>query len=330
MSKFLRVPNGDYKIEVQDGGEITLDTGLETGRVRITGDLIVEGERTDVYTTQLNVEDNIIEIAVGNTNLGAIDEIGIRFTRPGLDGKLIWDENIQWTVPADVPVTGGSLQDGGFVFSDENGSYVGIRTNSITTGGGDLYLINQGSGVISVTGTANYEDNVTDDDHVPNKKFVDDAITTAFATLFQSRIGEGTVDPTFVEVFDREITGSPSNIQFGIDNQVVATFYDNRFELDTIRIQNNTISTIDSNEDLTISAPGVGSVKVDDTLQIMKTPGEDDVLSDPAAPTLSTDGVKLYVKDPNYGDTGIYFVNSFDNRDEIISTNRALLYSMLF
>ena len=54
----------------------------------------------------------------------------------------------------------------------------GILTNSIATGGGDPYLINSGTGVINVSGTADYETNVTEDDDIPNKKYVDDAITT--------------------------------------------------------------------------------------------------------------------------------------------------------
>jgi hypothetical protein len=31
MSKFLNVPNGDYKVSVKTGGTIYLDTGFEIG-----------------------------------------------------------------------------------------------------------------------------------------------------------------------------------------------------------------------------------------------------------------------------------------------------------
>mgnify|MGYP001261480903 CR=1 FL=1 len=60
MSRFVTVPNGDYKIKVQSGGEITLDTGVTTGAVRVTGDLIIEGTRTQVTSNELSVKDNII------------------------------------------------------------------------------------------------------------------------------------------------------------------------------------------------------------------------------------------------------------------------------
>ena len=53
---------------------------------------------------------------------------------------------------------------GGWVFKNIANTLLGIKTAHIGTDGGDLYLINSGTGVISVTGTNNYEGNVTDDD----------------------------------------------------------------------------------------------------------------------------------------------------------------------
>ena len=44
MSKFVSVPNGNYTVKTQSGGTIRLDTGVAAGEVRVTGDLIVEGE----------------------------------------------------------------------------------------------------------------------------------------------------------------------------------------------------------------------------------------------------------------------------------------------
>lgn len=42
----------------------------------------------------------------------------------------------------------------------------------------DMVLLPKGTGVLSVTGTTTYESNVTDDDDIPNKKYVDDAAAT--------------------------------------------------------------------------------------------------------------------------------------------------------
>ena len=50
----------------------------------------------------------------------------------------------------------------------------------------DIGFLGSGTGVLTVTGTTNYEAQVTDDDDIPNKKYVDDAI--------QSLGGSGAVD----------------------------------------------------------------------------------------------------------------------------------------
>ena len=88
------------------------------------------------------------------------------------------------------------------------------------------------------------------------------------------------------------------------------------------------ISTYNSNDDLVLSAPGSGVVRVKDTFELTKTPGDDEgSVFDPAAPI---EGVKLYSKTPGTGSTGLFIVNEQQRRDEIISKNRALLFGMLF
>ena len=56
-------------------------------------------------------------------------------------------------------------------------------------------------------------------------------------------------------------------------------------------------------------------------------PSPDDATVDPLAPT---DGLRLYVKAPGVGKTGLFYVNSSNVRDEILSKNRSLLLSMIF
>ncbi len=324
MSKYLRVSNGGYKITVQPGAEIVLDTGSEQGTVRVTGDLVVEGNTTTVQSENMTVKDNIIVLNSGETGAGiTLDTSGIRIDRGTLpNGYMLFDENVSWR----DPITETTKQ-GGFVFRNESGSLVGIRTNSISTGGGDLYLINAGVGVISVEGTNNYELNVIDDDHITNKKYVDDAILAAFASTLLTQIGDGIIDPTTVKALDSETTGLPSRVEISIDNSVVANVYADRFELGDIRIIGTKIETINSNADLILSAPGTGQVRIDDTLQINSLPSPDDPSISPSVPT---DGLKLYVANQATGGTGLFFVNAESRRDEIISNNRSLIYSMIF
>jgi len=343
MSKFLTVPNGNYTLTVQTGGTIRLDTGPGSGEVRITGDLIVEGDTTTIESTITTINDNIIILNDGETGNGvSLRESGIQIDRGNVvDQLLVFDEDVSWLDP-----TIGSNKDGLWHFKDALGDVTGIRTNSINTAGGDLYLINSGSGVVSVTQTTNYETNILnytgpntidvadpfdggnfDDDTLPNTRALVDYVSSYFAGVFQSRIDEGTVTPTYVETHDFEVTGNPSYIDFGIDNIPVAQFFSDRVELNDIKISGSLIETTASNQDLVLSAVGTGAVRIDDQLHINYTPGVDDVASDPAQPE---DGVKIYAKLEDTGNTGLYFVNSSSTRDELISNNRSLVYSMLF
>ena len=87
------------------------------------------------------------------------------------------------------------------------------------------------------------------------------------------------------------------------------------------------IETTTSDQDLILSAPGTGGIKVLDNMTLTSTPAIDDALADPAGPA---DGLKLYVKTPETGGTGLFFKHANTTAGEIISRKNALLLSMLF
>lgn len=327
MSKFLKIPNGDYKVEVQYGGRITLDTGDEVGQVVVTGDLLVQGNTTTIQSEDMVVRDNIIVVNDGEQGSGiTLDVAGLKIDRGSLSNAyMVFDENLSYVDPITA-----STKNGAFTFRNELGSLVGLKVNNIGNSG--AFYIETGSSAVSVIGTS-YETHVVDDDHLPNKKYVDDAITTAFATVFLTQIGDGVVDPSTVKVLDNETTGNDSLVEIKIDNNVVAEFYGDRIDFGNLRITGSTIETITpSSDDIVLSARGSGTVRVNDVLHINSVPGEDDddnplLALEPAPPT---DGIKLYVNNEGTGATGLYFVNADQRRDEIISNNRALVYSMIF
>jgi hypothetical protein len=232
------------------------------------------------------------------------------------DALFTFDETVTWADPISATTITG-----GFTLTNASGTLQGLRINSISTGGGDLYLINSGTGVISVTGTNNYETQITDDDDIPNKKYVDDTIITQLTSTFQRRIEEGSASKSFVEVRDTEVSGAPSVVSFQIDNVTKGQVFGNRVELEDIRIQNGTISTTSSDTDLTLESQGTGGVVVKDNFTLTLQG------SDPASPT---DGLKVYVKAPAAGGTGLFFKHSASKSGEIISRQNALLLSMLF
>ena len=323
MAKNL-VVDGDYRIKTGDAGTIFLDTGTQIGQVYMTGNLVVKGTTTQVDATDLNLKDNIIQVNAGEQGAGVtLGTAGIQVDRGSLvDTQIVFDESVTWN----DPVT-NTVKTGGFKLRDTNGSNIGLEVRSIATGGGDLFLINTGTGVISVSGTNQYENQITDDDDIPNKKYVDVQIAAQVAAADFQKIRDGSSSFTQVVVADFETTSNPSVAAITVDGNNHVNFYDNRSELHDLRITGSKIETTVSSADLVLSAPGTGSVVIDDQLQILTTPSPDDAGVDPAQPT---DGLKIYAKSQGVGKTGLYYVNSNNVRDELISKNRSLLLSMIF
>jgi hypothetical protein len=143
MGQFLRV-NGDYNIRAGDGAKITLDTGpaVSGGSVRVTGNLIVEGDTLNVSTANLNVEDNIISsehrrIGPGVTLIYSGIEIQRGDTSavtPQNNASLLYDESTDSWI-----IAHGSAP-GPFNFDSSNLRLKRILTNS-TTEDGNLTLI---------------------------------------------------------------------------------------------------------------------------------------------------------------------------------------------
>ena len=323
MTKYV-VTSGDYHIKTNDAGSIFLDTGNQIGQVYMTGNLVVKGTTTQVDATNLDLKDNIIVLNSGEQGAGvSLSTAGIEIDRGSKPNtQFVFDETVSWNDPVTQ-----TIKQGGFKTRDINGGNIGLEVRSISTGGGDLYLINAGTGVISVSGTNAYENQVTDDDDIPNKKYVDVQIAAQVAAADFQKIRDGSSSFTQMVVADFETTGLTSVASITVDGVNNVNFYDNRSELHDLRIDGSRISTTTSNADLTLSAPGTGSVVIDDQLQILTTPSPDDGSVDPAQPT---DGLKVYAKTQGVGKTGLYYVNSNNVRDEIISKNRSLLLSMIF
>lgn len=352
MAKYLNV-DGDYKISVTDGGNLTLDTGSAEGKVIITGDLEVRGDQTIVNTSTMTIEDRIITINQNGSSGGQIALVdgtrraGIEVDRGGNDVYWLFNEDIN------TEATGP----GAWVGLDGQGNVIGIRTTAIDTAGAELNLIGQGSNVVTVQGTNNYHkqifeydgDNVDftaspilkvdQHDTLITAKAVVDYLDGFFVGRFQPRIEN---DNSFVAVHDTDSGDDVSAIEFTIDGTTAANFFNDRTELQHLLIQDTTIKVTSEDNDLILSAPGIGSVRVDDTLLLTPVPHEGDdgtggpggsnqgIDADTENPDPPTEGVKIYNKPEGPAGTGIYFVNSETTQDELVSKKKALLYSMIF
>jgi hypothetical protein len=210
--------NSDYKIQTSNAGVITLDTGVNVGEVIVTGNLTVKGDTSYFNVSDLQVEDNIILLNKGEIGNGVSEGTsGIEIARGSAtygNASMLWDEDINWTDPIS-----GLLRDGLFKFQTNSGGINGIQTNSINTNGGDLFLINDGAGVISVTGTTNYEQQVLDynnallpidSDIIPNIKAVTDKIAYEIINSPPDKIRRG---DTEVIVYDNDISRAITYVQ---------------------------------------------------------------------------------------------------------------------
>jgi hypothetical protein len=345
MSKTVYLETGNYKIRVSDSNEIILDTGT-TGITRITGDLIVEGETTTVNTTNLDIEDNEILLNKGETGYSVTDndqESGIRVDRGNLDDvRFVYDEKIAWNDPntqttsqgPGVGQTQGQGPDfGSFKLVSASGDTLALRVANINNSNA-IYFEPGGTGTLRLGGSiapAVYVSRMLDDNDIPNKKYVDDEINAIVVGAAFPRIVDGDSE---IKITDNSSSGNISKFEFTIDGSLVAKWepthlelYHQTTDIGNIRFEDDTISGLNSNQDLELVAPGTGSVRVNDSFIINNRPSVLDAALDPL---YDANGVKLYAKSPAGGDTGLYFVNTNDTRGEVISKNRALLFGLLF
>ena len=344
MGQFLRV-NGDYNIRAGDGAKITLDTGpaASGGSVRVTGDLVVEGQTLNVAAANLNITDNIIKINDGETGAGiTLVYSGLEVERGSLsNASLLYDET------ADTWLVANNSAPGPFNYDESNLRLRRIYTNP-TTDDGDLTLIGTGSGVVKVFGTTAYELQVTHDDDLPNKKYVDDSILNN--PTFQILAPQS--QDTRVIIADKEITpdisatagslayftaqtGFPnigeSTVSVIVDNTLIGQFFNNRLEISDLEIGGgidyNEITTKNgiTNLNIFVRTQGTGKLQTNYAIQLEKIG---------VTPAYVSNNILVYGDTPGVGTSGVWFVNdsaeAAKQNGELISKNKALVFSMIF
>lgn len=345
MGQFLRV-NGDYNIKTEEGARITLDTGPNVGSVRVTGDLVVEGSTVIIEATNLDIEDNIIVLNKGETGAGVtLDYSGIEIDRGTLgEASLIWNENIAIPAGSSSSNAGGwqfvSGTGGVYSFSDSRLKLKEILTED-TTDSGDLLLIGQGTGVVKVIGTDNYENQVTHDDDVPNKKYVDDTIqnnptfqvvsdNSRVTVSDKDRLPNIAAQPgslAYLTATTGFSTGGESAVSVIIDAALNTQFYPNRTEMFDLEFTGSEITTKSgiTNQNINVRTQGTGKLQTNYAVQLDSIAG---------TPAYVTDATLLYSATPSIGTTGVWYVNPTAEArlrsGELINKNKALVFSMIF
>jgi hypothetical protein len=332
MSKILRISESDYRIKVQDGGNITLDVGLDAnlnnrGTVIITGNLEVVGNTTTVESSNTSIKDNIIILNSGETGAGVVtlgSTSGLQIDRGSEDAaEFIWDE----------------LTDK-FIFQTNSGSstalsgitVANIATDPLTNLEFDMQ---NGSGVLRIANSPGYSALVTaaldggDDDVIPNVTWVSDYVSSGAIVVGQAdidRIYKGHDDPV---VIDTQIIAKTSSLEFYINgtdpNDLRAVITSSGLGVDNIRLFGSTISNATLGLDLILTALSK-YVEINSVLTL---------IDHSSVEAVSSGKTKLYSLSnltslhQTPGRTGLFFANNV-NADELVAKNRALLFSMIF
>jgi hypothetical protein len=321
----LRVP-GNYTVQSKNG-QITLDTNA----VVIKGDLTVIGTQTNIQTTDSFIKDNLLVINSGETNSNPFGQVtlgtaGIKIARGNNDSDalaafFIYDESFSYGVSWSPFISTGTWkfsQNGLFGSSIQAlGIFVPPAFSTLT-----IFGSYNPYGVISVEGTSQYENQVTKDFHIPNKKYVDNL---AASTEFSKKLVVGF---SAVELNDNNVStssvyysstpklkatlGTGTNIVFQLQG-TAAQFYG-------LTISDNTISSRNTNTDILITPNGTGIVQAGGAIRIGKSAAISSTASFTGIYSTSTVGG---------GGTGLYFVNTA-NTDELVSRRRSIVYGIIF
>jgi hypothetical protein len=194
---------GTSTTTIEDGNSSVAVTDPGTGVVTFTLD------GTAIATFALAGINFSTDLTIAATNSLIIPDLSadrVVFTTTG--GELTSSANLTFDdtdldITADVTITGQLDVD------DLN-----LNGNTITTTATDANLIVSlnGTGVLTVVaGSGNYEDNISADDDIPNKKYVDDLIATAVTPGAIASV-TGTVDLTTASTQNiGAATGIPAN-----------------------------------------------------------------------------------------------------------------------
>lgn len=327
MSRILKVSQSDYRLQVQSGGSIVLDTGTSTGTVIITGNLDVKGTTTTVESTTTTIQDNIIQLNFGQTGAGISSALGyqsgIDIGRGNRDSaQFVFSEQVNHYDSVTATDVVGTFQVKTVNTSNNSTALSGIQVRTITNDGtADLIFDLQGaSPVMRIANSANYESRVTDPNHIPNKKFINDYVSATNGIANVDRIKYPLTGTSLALV-----QATATTVDFVIAGNTKAQISSGGVNINNVSIVNDTITNTSATNLILTST--TNNIDINAVANLFNQSG---------TPTVVNNATKLYSKSTEgAGRTGIYFVNNVTyggvayNQDELVSKNRAVLLSIL-
>lgn len=351
--------SGDW--HVQSTGDLHLETQYASGNngtVYVYGNLFVKGTQTIIESNDLAIGDKVLLLNKGEPGINgglnagvSIDGIsGISIDRggpskPNENANWFWNQNRNWSYDGELtsgmweaivgPPTGGVGTHSGAVLN-------AIRTGTITT---DLSLLGaeNASAVATFDGVVGYTNRIitrNKEDDVPNKGYVDYAIEhqpdrRRLQLNYRNSYGDLVFTTnTYNELVDSNVPGytgiTEPQLRTSIGGNQWVTTYNNRMVIGDLRLN-------DSNE--------IGMNTTDMRLVLSTRPGQS-ATQNPSielqtsmsmvidttydVPDTEVDRVKVYPGLEGQGGTGLYFVNSENVRDELVSKRRSFFASLMF
>ena len=365
---------GDYKIETRTGGQLVLDvsggaTGPTSGngKVTILGNLDVRGTTSQIDSSDTSIKDTTLTLNSGEPGSlsGAVTSnsgnSGIKISRGRTNSKdnaniaayLEWNDNAEWTGSGQRNKVKGQFEfrvglDG------SQAQYSAIKINAIridensasTIGAGtaagprlNIFGVENRFAVMSVFGTASYENQCTDDDDIPNLAKVKQLITNngnvapgirvgkSYLTLFDAYNTPGaeseavlvlnaTANPEAIDITTNPVT----------DGTVAMKITETVAEFNGIRLAGDTISPVSTSSNLVLTTNNTTTSKI-----ILASPT---YFQTSGVPTPDAGQVSFYTGEPAAGGTGLFYVSSSTGgtvtNQEVISRKKALIYALIF
>jgi hypothetical protein len=324
--------SGDYKVATASAGTITLDTGVTTGTVIITGNLDVRGRQTYIESTDSTIKDNILVLNKGETTgRVSLDTSGLAIDRSTTSTEqyatLLWDETQNWNTP---------LTSNAGLFTLKKGTdLTAIKVNGISfdgygaDGDGRFYFATNG-GVLSVT-DAGYTARVINPNDIPNKEYVDNVpfSGTATSALVAKKLANPFDGNSWIEINDDQVTGLESNITAYVNSVTTFVIRPNQVVFSSVRISGSEIESLVTNTNLTLKTNGTGVVVVQNGVAFQAP-----VFPTWAPPNPAIGQTNVYsTSSVGAGSTGLLFnhtdgVNTVSG--ELVSARKALIFGIIF
>jgi hypothetical protein len=321
---------GDYLLDARNGDfTVNLSNSVHTGTMTVVGNLNVIGQTTQIETVDSRIKDNILVLNSGETNdYVTLGTSGLLIARGNSDqipnaATLFYNDDSVWTVDPSEPSVRGVFE----FKSAQAGSAISvnaIRIDTASTSSLSILGADNPNSVISVIGTVDYETRVVHDDHIPNKKYVDQAIYLGTDIARRLQVGD-----SFLQIVDDSVDfsdpfyGPSSKIWAALNtsSNVVFRLEGSEAQIQGLTINDNILQVNTSTSDLVLQPQTGQAVKVSSALKLQK-------ITTTPSPELNHDTL-YYNGTPGGGGTGLYYVNN-SSTDELVSRKRAIIYGIIF